>query len=294
MSFQGPTLIVTDYPGTVGLLEITQKHKLTHLLAVPAVINSLAKYNHLDKFDLSSWKCLLTGASTPNFEMICQLKTRSGNTNMKVKNLYGSSENASMVFCTHDTIPSKIESIGIASPGVSFKIADLENDTKFITKPGESGELLIKQPRPFLLYFNAPQKTADSLTSDGFYKTGDLSYFDENFNIYISGRLKEVVKYRGFSVSTAEIEEILMESDLIVDCSVVGKPDESSYEIPVAFVVLSELGNAKDKTEVLENLINFVESSIAEHKKIRGVYFVDEIPRNGFGKVVKNELKLLF
>ena len=291
VAFNGPDLLVTDYPGTTGLLEMLQKYKLTHIFAVPAVVNAMAKVHDLETYDLSSLKCLMIGGSTPNFEMIQQIMKRSNVTSFTAKNVFGISECANAIFISNDFLESSADSVGVSLPSISFKIVDLENRSKVITEPNIEGELLLKQFYPHLLYFNDPKKTADSLTEDGFYTTGDFARLDETFNLYICGRIKDVVKYRGFSVSPAEIEEVLMENDLIDDCSVVAKPDEKCFEIPVAFVVLSDKGKAKTEEETSKELIEFVAKSVAEHKQLRGVYVIDKIPRNGNGKILKRELR---
>ena len=293
-TFNGANFVVTDYPGSLGLLEIIQKYKLTHVFAVPSVLNFLAKFEHLEDYDLSSWKYILTGATKPNFETIETIKRRSGNSQIVVKNIYGASEQAGLTFATNDSVESKLESMGVALPGVKFKLVDVDQRSKVIVEPNKEGELLIKQAFDYLMYFNDPQKTQESLTSDGFYLTGDLAVFDDNFNLYIQSRIKDVVKYRGFSVSPAELEEVLMESALVADCSVVAQPDDANVEIPVAFVVATNEG-LKLKPEVVEQtLLHHVTSRVAEHKKLWRVYLIDKIPRNGNGKVLKRVLREKF
>ena len=96
---------------------------------------------------------------------------------VKVKNVYGASEMNGVNFITNDDLLTKIESIGVAMPGVTFRIADLEDSSKLITEPDIQGELQVKEHYPYALYFNDPKKTAEGLTSDGFYITGKLPYF---------------------------------------------------------------------------------------------------------------------
>ncbi len=293
-AYAGANLVVTDYPGSTGLLKISEKYRLIVAFAVPSVLNFLSKYDQLEQFDLSSLKYILTGATTPNFEAIDKLIKRSGNSSIVVKNVFGTSETQGMVFCTNDFMKSKIESVGVAMPGVCFKIVDLDDSSKVITEPHKSGQLLLKQFYPYLLYFNSPQKTKESLTTDGFYMTGDLASFDDNFNIYILSRIKDVVKYRGFSVSPAELEAVLMESPLVADCAVVAEPHEAHVEIPVAFIVPSETEKSIARDVLETSLLELVSQSVAEHKRIRKVYFLERIPRNANGKVLKRILRDTF
>ena len=289
--YSGANFVVVDQPDPVGLLEITQKFKLTHLIAVPSVINFLAKYEHLESFDLSSLKYILTGGTTPNFESVDKVVKRSGNSSVVVKNIYGITEAGAIVFCTNNYIESKLESIGVSLPGFLFKLVEVDDPSKVISVPDRPGELLLKHPVPYLLYFNAPEQTEQSLTSDGFFKTGDMATFDQNFNLYIISRIKDVVKFRGFSVSPGELEDVLMESSLVLDCSVVAEPHAVHVEIPVAFVVPSESGKVISKELIEKTLIDFVASSVAEHKRIWKVYVLDEIPRNTNKKVLKRVLR---
>ncbi len=291
VAYSGANFLVTDYPGSVGLLEMAQKYKLTHVIAVPAVLNFLAKFEHLEKYDISSVKCIQTGASAPNFEAIDKILKRSGNPSIFVRHLYGASEMAGLIFTTNDFMTSKVESIGVALPGTNFKIVDVDDTSKVITEPGKQGELIVKQAFDYILYFNDPKKTKESLTADGFYKTGDMAYFDEDFNVYISSRIKDVIKFRGFSISPVELEDILMEHCFVLDCSVVGEPHDIHEAVPVAFVVPSEAGKKVPHDELAKTLIDLVAASVAEFKRIWKVYTIDKIPRNGNGKVLKRDLR---
>ena len=114
---------------------------------------------------------------------------------------------------------------------------------------------------------------------------------DTNNNIFVSGRIKDVVKFRGFSVSPAEIEDILMSNPLVADCAVVGEKNEEHGEIPVAFVVASSEGKKSPSDELKSSLKKFVADNIANHKKIHKVYIIDKLPRSGSGKILKRELK---
>ena len=288
-AFQGANLVITDYPGSTGLLQVIQKYRITFFFAVPSVLHSLAKIDNLESFDLASIRVILTGATSPNFEVIKTLQKRSGNENVTIKHGYGATETYGTTFMTNENFETCIESIGLGLPGVNFRIADLEDPTTFITEPNLEGELQTRQCHPYLLYFNDPEKSATALTDDGFYKTGDLAYLNEDLNLMISGRIKDVIKFRGFSVSPAEIEAILTQHLLVQECSVVAKPNEANGEIPVAFVVL-KFPDTAGTNEVEKELIAFVAESLAEFKRIHRVYFIDDIPKNGSGKILKQML----
>ena len=292
-AFAGANFLILDYPGSIGFLEVIQKYAVTHVFAVPPVLNFMAKYEHLEKYDLSSLRCIFTGATTVNFDSIRTIRKRSGNDHFKAKNLYGATETLGAIFMTNDFYETTFESIGIPFRGISYKICSLDDENKVITEAKQEGELVVKFDLGLSLYFNDVTKTNESLTRDGFYKTGDVVYLDGNNNVFITGRIKDVVKFRGFSVSPAEIENILLGNTLVADCTVVGKNSEEHGEVPVAFVLPSTEGS-KTEDEVLKStLIKFVADNIADHKKIHEVYLIDKIPRSGSGKILKRELRKL-
>ena len=284
---------MTDYPGADGILELIQRLKLTVVFAVPSVLNSIAKSETLAQFDLSSLNYLITGTTNPTFETLEKIKMACNNDKLRIHHAYGATEMYGIAFMSNDTFLTNPESVGVALPGVKFKIVDLQDPTKLITTTNKQGELYARQEKLYPLYFNDAEKTKSSLTEDGFYKTGDLAYFDENFNLFICGRIKDVIKYRGLSISPAEIEEVIMKSPLVSDCSVIGQPDKLADEVAVAFVVRNLNSDGVNHETLESEIINLVAKSVAEFKQIHHVYEIDCIPRNGNGKVLKGNLKEL-
>ena len=289
--FNGVNIVMGRNPGYVGQLDLIQKYKITHINPAPNNLNFWAKYDHLENHDLSSLKYILIGSACPNFDLIEIFVQRAGlNSSVKLRNTYGATETASCTFCQNEFIESDIRSIGLAAPGVSFKIINPEDESEVVTEPETEGELAIKLHNEQPLYFNDPEKSNKALTSDGFYKTGDLVNLDERFQVFLSGRTSDFIKYCGFTVPPVLLEQIVMESNLVVDCAVVGKPDEINYEIPVACVVLSDLGKNMGKVQIEQELLDHVASQIQECRKIRGVEVVDEIPRNPNEKIMRRVL----
>ena len=146
----------------------------------------------------------------------------------------------------------------------------------------------------FPLYFNDPEKTTEALTDDGFLRSGDLALLDDCHNVIIKGRIKDVIKYRGYTISPTSLEELLVESELVADCAVVGKPDPNSFQVPTAFVALSDIGKEKEEELVAKELKQLVASRVTEYKQIRFVYFLDHIPRTPFGKPMYSTLREKF
>ena len=156
-------------------------------------------------------------------------------------------------------------------------------------------ELWVKGPNVFLGYLNNPTANKESFSEDGYYKTGDVGYEDEAGNFYITDRVKELIKYNGFQVAPAELEGIVLGHPAVKDVGVVGvKSGLAGSELPRAYVVVK--GNVVGKgSEGLEReIVEFVEKRVIGYKRLRGgVRFVESIPRNPSGKILRRELKKL-
>ncbi|GKV07919.1 hypothetical protein SLEP1_g19617 [Rubroshorea leprosula] len=135
-------------------------------------------------------------------------------------------------------------------------------------------------------YINDPEATLSTLVSDGWLRTGDLGYIDKDGYLYVIDRLKELIKYKGFQVPPAELEQLLQSHPEITDAAVIPYPDEEAGELPMAFVV-RQTGSSLSDAEI----IDFVAKQVAPYKKIRRVAFVDSIPKTAAGKILRRELK---
>lgn len=140
-------------------------------------------------------------------------------------------------------------------------------------------------------YLNNPKATAEVLSDDGWMKTGDIGYFDSDQHLFITDRLKELIKVKGFQVAPAELEAILRAHPSVEEAAVVGVDHPILGEAPRAFVVLKPSANSIKK----EKLQEYVASQVSDHKKLMGgVFFVDDIPKNPSGKILRRELKKLY
>ena len=131
------------------------------------------------------------------------------------------------------------------------------------------------------------------MTDDGFFKTGDIGYEDKDGNFYITDRLKELIKYKGFQVAPAELEGLLVGSDMVADACVVGVYDEGqATELPLAFVVKAAKVNNVADAKLEKEICQWASSKVANHKRLRGgVRFVDEIPKSAAGKILRRVLR---
>lgn len=180
-------------------------------------------------------------------------------------------------------------SIGILSPNIECKIV---NEQGKELGDDEEGEFLFRGPSIMKGYFNNDKANAETFTSDGWMRTGDVGKFDtKSGEFFILDRIKELIKYKGFQVAPAELEAILMGLDIVADCCVVGLYDESqATEIPRAYVVIQPTVEANEKTAKLIDA--YVTKNVTNYKKLRGgVKFVSQIPKSPSGKILRRQVK---
>jgi len=158
---------------------------------------------------------------------------------------------------------------------------------------GEVGELWIKGPNIFKGYLNKPEGTKNVFSEDGYFKTGDVGYQDKKGNFYITDRIKELIKYKGFQVAPAELEGLLVNHPAIDDVGVIGVySKDDATELPRAYVV-PKTGVTASK-ELEKTILDYVAGKMAAHKRLRGgVVFLDEIPKSPSGKILRRVLKEL-
>lgn len=157
---------------------------------------------------------------------------------------------------------------------------------------GRTGELYLKGPNVFRGYHNKPEETKGCLDDEGWFRTGDVGHIDVNGDIYITDRVKELIKYKGFQVAPAELEGLLVDHDLIDDVAVVGvESTELGTEVPRAYIVRKGGTKAVEAGDG-EGIVQWLDGRVANHKKLRGgVRFVDAVPKSASGKILRRILK---
>ncbi|GMG34817.1 unnamed protein product [Aspergillus oryzae] len=271
-----------------------QNYRITFSYVVPPVVLLLSKHPIVDKYDLSSLRMMNSGAAPLTRELVEAVYARI---KCGIKQGYGLSETSP----TTHTQPweewrTSIGSVGKLLPNMEAKYMTMPEDESEPREVsvGEVGELYMKGPNIFQGYHNNPAATADCLT-DGWFRTGDVGYQDKNGNFYITDRVKELIKYKGFQVAPAELEGILVDHEAIDDVAVIGIESEAhGTEVPLAFVVRSAKSKALGASAEQEaaNIIKWLDGKVAYHKRLRGgVRFVDAIPKSVSGKILRRVLK---
>lgn len=169
-------------------------------------------------------------------------------------------------------------------------------EVKFIDEEGNpiaegEGELCMRGPTIFRGYHKNQAATEAALTQDGWFKTGDIGHQDKDGNLYITDRIKDLIKFKGYQVPPTEIEGVLHEHHLVDDVSVIGVFNQDiASEVPLAYVVLRK--TVKSSNSVAQELISHVASRLAVSKRLRGgIVWSDQIPKSGSGKILKRVLK---
>ncbi|CAJ1947595.1 unnamed protein product, partial [Sphenostylis stenocarpa] len=198
---------------------------------------------------------------------------------------YGLTESCAGVARTSPEEDKRVETTGKLISGVEAKIVNPNTGEAMF--PGEQGELWLKSPSIMQGYVDDPEATAATLVN-GWLRTGDLCYFDNDGFLYVVDRLKELIKYKGYQVAPAELEKRLLSHPEINDAAVIPYPDEEAGQVPMAIVV------RKPQSWLSEaEIIDFVAKQVAPYKKIRRVAFVESIPKNALGKILRKDLNRL-
>ena len=262
--------------------QLVQDHKCRRAYLVPPICLGLAKHPVVDNYDMSSLKIIMSAAAPLGTDIESACLNRLGCT---VKQGWGMSELSPLgTVVPDDGIKPGSGSIGPVVSSTEAKIVNVE--TREMVQPGENGELLIRGPQVMKGYLNAPDKTAECLDADGWLSTGDIARADEDGYLYIMDRLKELIKYKGFQVAPAELEDVLSSHEDVVDAVVIPVLDDEAGELPRAYVV------PREGSEIQESdLTQFVAERVAPHKKLRGgIFFTSSVPKTASGKILRREL----
>lgn len=180
--------------------------------------------------------------------------------------------------------------VGAPMPNIEMKIADINDATFKGLAANEVGEILVRGPNVMKGYFKNEEATRDTITEDKWLRSGDIGHFDEEGLLYISDRLKELIKVNANQVAPAELEAILREHPAILDAVVIGIPHSKCGEVPKAFVIRRPESNLSEVDVQL-----FVAKQVIKYKQLTGgIQFVDHIPKSATGKVLRREVRQKF
>ncbi|KAG7448159.1 AMP binding protein [Guyanagaster necrorhizus] len=292
----GLTVVIQKRFDPISFCSDIQKYKVTTVTVVPPVLVFLSRHPIVEKFDLSTLKMLVSGAAPLGIELSKQVtkRLRSMRASCAVVQGYGMTEIPSAHFLPPSDAERKCGSIGKLYSNLEARLVAGDIDAE----EGQPGELWIRGPMVMKGYLNNSDATRDSMTGDGWYKTGDVAIRDSEGYYYIVDRVKELIKYKGYQVPPAELESVLLGHPDIADAAVIGVYDASqATELPRAYVVPVNPDRTKTnglKASFESEVTKWMVSKVANHKHLRGgVSVIDVIPKSPAGKILRRELREL-
>ncbi|KAF4401777.1 hypothetical protein G4B88_000825 [Cannabis sativa] len=283
----GSTIVVMKKFDINEVVKAIERFGVTHFPVVPPILTALtktAKTVNGEKFQ--SLKQVSSGAAPLSRKLIEDFVEIFPHVDFIQG--YGMTESTAVGTRGYNTKKfHNFSSIGFLAPNMQAKVVDWT--TGSFLPPGSSGELWLRGPAVMKGYLNNAVATMSTIDKDGWLRTGDIVYFDQDGFLYIIDRLKEIIKYKGFQIAPADLEAVLISHPEILDVAVAAAKDEECGEIPVAFVVRKN-GSLLSKEVVMD----YVARQVAPYKKIRKVVFTHSIPKSAAGKILRRELgKLL-
>jgi acyl-CoA synthetase (AMP-forming)/AMP-acid ligase II len=276
----GTTLVTMPRFELEPCLKAVQDYKVTRFFLVPPIVVLLAKSPVVDNYDLSSVTRAFSGAAPLDAETAETVSRRIG---CRLSQGYGLTETSPVSHIVPDSVEKPVPgSVGNLVPNTECKIVDAATGQEL--GRNQDGEIWMRGPQVMKGYLNNPEATRNSIDKDGFFHSGDIGHVDEHDEFFIVDRLKELIKYKGFQVAPAELEALLLTHPKVADVAVIGVVDEEGGEAPKAFIVSREPVSA-------EEIMEFVASRVAPHKKVRRVEFVDQIPKSATGKILRRVLR---
>ena len=277
---EGGTIVTVPRYDLDQFLQVLETYKVTVAPLVPPLVLTLSRAPQVDQHDLSALRLIHCGAAMLADKIAQDCSRRLG---CEIRYGYGMTEVSPL---SHASLPDrnshKAGSVGFCLPNTECKIVDYNNGAEL--GANEEGEIWVRGPQVMKGYLGNPAATREMITPEGWLRTGDIGYCDEEGRLFVVDRIKELIKVDGRQVAPAELEAMLLTHPAIADAAVVGSPDEKHGEVPKAFVVLKALA-------VGEEIMQFMADRVAPYKRIRLIEFVSEIPKSPAGKILHRMLR---
>jgi len=295
--YGGRTLVMQRQFDAQNWMELVEKEKVTRAMMVPTMLKQLMDHPDFGKYDLASLKVITYGAAPMPLSVM--KKALGVFPRVQFINAFGQTETASTITMLgpEDHVisgsPEEIEkklkrltSIGKPLPDVEMKVVDESGQE---LPPGELGEIIARGPRVMTGYYKDKEKTDKAISQDGWIHTNDMGYRDQDGYFYLSGRATDLIKRGGEYISPDELENVICTHPKIEDVAVIGVYDEEWGELPKAVCVIRK-GEDCSADEIME----YCRAKLASFKRPRSVVFVDELPRNPMGKIIKRTLREMY
>jgi acyl-CoA synthetase (AMP-forming)/AMP-acid ligase II len=275
----GATVVTMPRFDLGQLLALVQRHRVSVLVVPPPVMAALARHPMVDHHDLSSVELVVSGGAPLGADLQRAVAARLPGA--AVGQGWGMTETAIGATMPDRRTGTTPGSVGRVVPNTELRVVDPHSGRDL--GAGEPGELWVRGPQVMKGYLHNPAATAETLDAGGWLHTGDLGQVDHDGNVFVTDRLKELIKVSAYQVAPAELEALLLGHPAVADAAVVPRPDPAHGEVPVAVVVPR---GAVDG----EALMAWVAERVAPHKRIRAVRFADAVPRTPSGKLLRRVL----
>jgi long-chain acyl-CoA synthetase len=274
----GATVVLVQRFDPSTALDTIRERGVTVIPGAPPLWLAFSHFDEAPADSFATVRLALTGAAKMPEEAMRRLRERFGLTLLEG---YGLTE-ASPVVTSSAGLPQKVGSVGKVLEGIEVRLVDEHGDDALA---GDSGEVWVKGPNVFQGYLNEPEATAKVLSADGWLRTGDIAVVDDEGYLYLVDRAKDLIIVSGFNVFPAEVEDVLIEHPAVHEVGVVGVPHPHTGEAVKAFVVLEPGATAHEDT-----LVSWCLDHLARYKCPSKILFVDELPRNVSGKLLRRSL----
>lgn len=273
------TLLMREFDARKTLQTLVDR-RCTVFMAVPTIHQRLLDVPDAKDFDLSHVRLITSGSDRLPDEVFTGFQQTFGHTLLE---RYGMTETG--MNCSNPLHGERrMGSVGLPLPGVEVRIVDPE--TGDMLPDGEIGDVQLRGPNVFKGYWRQPEKTSESFTADGWFRSGDLGFREADGYVTLCGRSKDLIISGGLNIYPPEVERVLVEHPAVTACAVIGCPDKEWGERVIAVVVLDRGGSVTG-----EELIRFCRERLAPYKSPKSIFFRDDLPRNAMGKVQKAELR---
>ena len=277
----GATTIIHRAFDAAQVVDEIERSRVTTVWLAPAMVNAIMAIPDVEQRDLSSVRVIINGGEKMPIPLIERIQRTFPSA--WFADAYGLTETVSGdTFLDRASIVAKLGSVGRPCLYLELDVWDEQGRS---VASGERGEIVLRGPKVFKGYWRDPDATARAFAG-GWFHTGDIGVRDEDGYLFIVDRLKDMIVSGGENIAGSEVERVLYEHPAVLEAAVVGRPDERWGEVPVAFVALRP-----DLTATADELVEHCRAQLAKFKVPKDVTFIDALPRNPSGKVLKRELR---
>ncbi len=272
-------VLITNPRDIPGFVKELKKWKFTAITGVNTLFNGLLNNEEFKKLDFSHLKVSLGGGMAVQKSVADRWKQVTGRPLIEA---YGLTETSPAACINPMTLKDYNGLIGLPLPSTEVEIKDDNGKTMPL---GEIGEICIRGPQVMAGYYNRPDETAKVMTQDGFFKTGDLGFMNEQGYSKIVDRKKDMILVSGFNVYPNELEDVISQYPKVLECAAIGIPDEKSGEVVKVFVV------KKDESLTQEEMMKFCRENLTSYKVPKTIEFRKELPKSNVGKILRKDLR---